>query len=174
MATWENKKFTLKLSTVGQDMVLPKDYTFRFARFPPVGADIFYYTVVPDAGNAPGPNPFEGRSFFPQEGRKLTKYIPDPERLGKEGSDNYEGELQALSEMILVDRVEEDPFGYERLVGFVTTHDNPANPAESTDLPVMFYQLDNTHQDKDTLLVLARVKRFNANPNGTIIVTGRT
>ncbi len=174
MATWEGRSFALTLSSVGEDMIEPSTYRFQFVPVPGDGTETYYYKIVPEADNVAGPttNPFEGRSFFPQTGRKLAKYIPQDERLDEESfedPDDYKGALQALVAVITGDKIDEDPCGYERLVGFVTTF---LDEETSVDSPVMFYQVENVFTEPEKLLLIVKIKRVGANPNGTIVVQG--
>ena len=174
MATWEGRSFALTLSSVGDDMIEPATYRFQFVPVPGDGTETYYYKIVPESDNVAGPttNPFEGRSFFPQSGRKLAKYIPQDDRLDEEAfedPDDYKGALQGLVAVITGDKIDEDPCGYERLVGFVTTF---LDEATSVDSPVMFYQVENVFSDPEKMLLIAKIRRVGANPNGTIIVQG--
>ena len=172
MATWEGRTFELTLSSVGQDMIEPATYRFQFAPMPDDGTETYYYKIVPESDNLPSatPNPFEGRSFVAQSGRKLAKYIPEDSRLDEDSfpnPDDYKGVLQTLAAEITGDKIDEDPCGYERLIGFVTTW---LDETTSVDSPVMFYQVENVFTDPEKLLLIAKIKRVGANPNGTIIV----
>jgi hypothetical protein len=174
MATWEGRTFELALSSVGQDMIEPATYRFQFTPVPDDGTETYYYKIVPESDNLPSAatNPFEGRSFVAQSGRKLAKYIPEDDRLDEESfsnPDDYKGVLQALAAEITGDKIDEDPCGYERLVGFVTTQ---LDETTSVDNPVMFYQVENVFTDPEKLLLIAKIRRVGANPNGSIIVQG--
>ena len=75
-------------------------------------------------------------------------------------------DLQNLTDEIVGDKLEEDPFSYERLVGFIPHQEEPLNP-------VAIYQIENTHVD-DSVMLLVRVKIIDGNPDGSIIIVGRT
>jgi hypothetical protein len=175
MATWEGRSFALTLSSVGEDLIEPETYRFQFVPVPGDGTETYYYKIVPESDNVAtaGPkNPFEGRSFFPQTGRKLTRYIPTDQRLDEESFENpddYKGALQALAAEITGDKIDEDPCGYERLVGFVTTFLDEDTPVDS---PVMFYQVENVFTEPEKLMLIVKIKRIGANPSGTIVVQG--
>jgi len=163
MATWEGRTFTVTLSSLGE--MDPANYAFQLAAMPEDTVDTAYYQVVPDSGEPTG-HPFEGCAFLLQSGRKLTKYIPPEQRLDETADPgDYQAALQNLVDMIIGDKIEEDPDGYERLVGFVPNEGQPFNP-------VTFYQVEHTHLDDSKVLLIVRANFIGASPNGSIIVIG--
>ncbi len=163
MATWEGRTFTVTLSSLGE--MDPANYEFQFAPMPEETVDTAYYQIVP-ASEEPTGHPFEGCGFLLQSGRKLTKYLPPDQRLDDTAAPaDYQRDLQNLVDLIIGDKIEEDPCGYERLVGFVPNEDQPFNP-------VTFYQVEHTHQQDDKVLLIVRANFIGTSPNGSIIVIG--
>ena len=162
MVTWDGRTFELNLAMLGEGLSGPESFRFQFEAVPEEGLETFFYRIVPE--DPEGENPFEGCGFIPQTGRKLTKYIPVEERLDPE-ADGYEDGLQALTDTIIGDKLDEDPCAYERLVGFVRTETQPFNP-------VIIYQVEHTHQDDEKVMLLVRANLIDTSPHGTIIVIG--
>jgi hypothetical protein len=163
MAMWEGRSYSIALSTLGDDTIAPESFKFQFEPVPPEGVETFFYRIVPE-GRA-RKNPFEGCGFVEQGGRKLTRHIPMKERLNPKDK-KYTTKLQELVAAITGDKIAEDPFGYERLVGFVPHADQPLNP-------ISFYQVAHTHADDSVVILVVQAKIVGANPDGTIVVVGR-
>jgi hypothetical protein len=162
MTTWEGRTYEIALSTLGVEVVAPT-FRFQFAPVPEEGTETYFYRVVPE--NEADPNPLEGYGFIAQGGRKLTKYIPSAERLDPE-SDNYLADLQDLVDEISGDKLAEDPFGYERLVGFIPHGEQRLNP-------VTIYPIEDVYAD-GSLMLLVRARIIGGDPNGGIVIIGRS
>lgn len=163
MATWEGRSYSIALSTLGENTIAPESFKFQFQPVPEEGAETYFYRIVPD-GRA-RKNPFEGCGFVEQGGRKLTRHIPVKERLNPKAK-NYAAQLQELAAAITGDKLAENPYGYERLVGFIPHADQPLNP-------VAFYQVEHTHTDDNVVVIVMQAKILGASPEGTIVVVGR-
>jgi hypothetical protein len=163
MATWEGRVYEIALQTLGDEAAAQQSFRFRFVPVPSDGTETWFFRVEPE--NEGDPNPLAAYGFIPQSGRTLTKYIHPDDRLDPE-SDNYQGDLQDLMDEIVGDKLAEDPCSYERLVGFIPHLDEPLNP-------VTIYQVENTHVDTAVLL-LVRARVTDGNPDGGIIIVGRT
>jgi hypothetical protein len=163
MATWEGRTYSIALSTLGDNTIAPSSFKFQFEPVPEEGAETFFYRIVPD-GRA-RTNPFEGCGFVEQGGRKLTRHIPVKERLDPKAK-KYKQKLQQLVTAIAGKKIAENPFGYERLVGFIPHQDQPLNP-------VSFYQIEHTHTDDKTVVLVMQAKLIGADPDGSIVVVGR-
>ncbi|MEJ0038769.1 MAG: hypothetical protein WDO68_22285 [Gammaproteobacteria bacterium] len=184
---WEGITFEMTVSTLGGVFLEPQPYRFRFVASRDVRQNIYLYTITPAPvlGPAPTPGPTPSATpgpapavptpslwadckLLPQDGRRLTKFIPRSKRLvvPSPGDDrsSYEAALQDLADEILGEQIDADPFGYERLVGTVFKG-GKFNP-------VSFYKVEHTHTDDAKILVLAHVNLVAGNPNGIVIVIG--
>jgi hypothetical protein len=164
MVTWEGRTYELTLSSVGENLIQPKPYRFHLEAVPEDEPEVYFYKIVPENDNPPGANPFKDCVLLPQEGRRLTKFVPSGQRLNP-GSANYATKLQVLMDTIVEDKIEEDPCGYERLVGHIAAGSQPVNP-------VTFYKVEHTHQDDEKVLVIVRINLVGADPHGSIAVIG--
>src|SRR6185436_13808905 len=140
MATWDGRTFEITPSALTDAVTGSGPFRFQFQPVPEDGLQTFFYKIVPE--DPEGENPFDGCGFIPQTGRKLSKFIPLEQRLDPQ-SDDYLDEVQSLADMIIGDKLNEDPCSFERLVGFVRTSTQPFNP-------IVIYQIEHTHQDDDT------------------------
>lgn len=163
MATWESSKYELTFSTLGGDLLSPAPYRFRLERTLVTG-DTYFYRVAPDPENPPGANPFAGCVLLPQKGRRLTHYLPPAQRLDPNGA-NYLAKLELLIDEIAGGKIENDPDGYERLVGYIPVDQEPVNP-------VTFYKVEHTHKHGKVLLVV-QLQLRNQAPGGSIGVIAR-